>query len=859
MPVRARDVRVGATVEIRWRVERVGDGDGARARPRGRWTWWPAVVASKRGDRLRVNYDRDHDADVEDEGGFESVVTILDDQTCVDASSDGTPMLWRLKEEGEAVGRDATGREARVGDAIEVRWKLERDADGRDVDKWVWWGARVGAGGRTVTYEGGNGFAAETRAVSFSPDRDGYLTDVREGGDALKWRKSTRGKKRREVAKVWRSNGAEVAALNEKEERALTTRRIDQFLASSRSVLGDGHQLTTKWCGSVLDGLMAALLVQNAMDVETVRVFTAIAAAFPATKEIYEEHARRQAIRKLMKNVMKRIVVCGDDESNSMEAAGSVSDVRSPKKAEREKARAQARAEAFALPEPITSGDELDLVNWYDVLAADESTLRDLLQRRGMQHILSSRMKTILTGILKERGTLRLEFLRDASREQIDAVLLSMDGVGEKTASLVKLLTLKRRAFPVDVHVAKILVRLGWIHLRNDVQIDAATVSAEQNISRFINPKLAHCDVERLFSLHVALIVLGKAFCHVRSPACFACPLNSQCQHYAEIGQTPIAAETPSMEDFIGPSTPTNQSDDDGDFGVGKILANFNRWNRRGRLMGAGLLEVLLLDPKADEADVNARFAMLSRRLHPDKNDGDDRKSAAFVAVKTARDAFKAFERSPSPFISTSADGLTNGLEVSNATKLAPSNVRRDLIAYVVNETTACFLPEELRRALGGKSRARGCLLVPLDADAQTLAQHTRLAICVPHRAAVRETFPIHASFFVTNEVFLDVASVNDPVVIRSVDLESFFHEVSRVFFAKSLHAACNGASKEELLSTFSGRSCCFHAWNRDTGTLTTLPDRFLPSAARPRTTNDALTSPAKRRRRDSPLAIESK
>ena len=93
MPVRARDVRVGATVEIRWRVERVGDGDGARARPRGRWTWWPAVVASKRGDRLRVNYDRDHDADVEDEGGFESVVTILDDQTCVDASSDGTPML----------------------------------------------------------------------------------------------------------------------------------------------------------------------------------------------------------------------------------------------------------------------------------------------------------------------------------------------------------------------------------------------------------------------------------------------------------------------------------------------------------------------------------------------------------------------------------------------------------------------------------------------------------------------------------------------------------------------------------------------------------------------------------------------
>jgi len=876
----ARAIDIGTELEIRWQVVREDvTVDGcARKRTRGaRWTWWPCVVTGRRGSRWRVTYDREHARECVDNGGFDSVIEIIDDTTCVDESSDGTKLRWRARvaatadRDGPALARDAEGREAREGDSIEVRWKLEIDERGARCNRWEWWRARVGAQGRTVEYEGGLGFLAETSEVKFT--RDGYLVDVRERGDELMWRKSMRDtpigrvKKPSKVVRVYRPNGTELALGSEQDDRDRKLRRVDNLLASTPRVLGDGHQLSTKWRGSVLDGLMAAILVQNAVDVESVRAFTAIMAAFPATSEMVQEHIRREKIRRIIKSF--RIL-------HSAPTDAGVG--KSPKEVESENAKARARA--FALPEPITSTDDSDLVDWYSVLRADESTLEELLQRRGMKERLSGFIKTILKDIIKERGTLRLQFLHEASMEEIDAVLLKMKGVGPKTASLFKLLTLHREAFPVDVHVARILVRLGWIHLHAESENDDATKSQEQAIARYLERDggLKHLGVERLFSLHVALIVIGKMFCHSKSknklPACEACPLAQQCafpkNNSAADAQSPkkLTAAPPiatsSLEDSIrtkvrgGGVTSTTANAAAADFDIGTILNNFNKWKCAGALIGPSLLQVLQLDANADEAAVNDRFAYLSRALHPDKKGGDERKTMAFVAVKAARDAFKASRRSPSPLISMDLEGSTTiGLELDLAPNAAPSAARDEIRCYVISQSTACFLPEKLCDVLGGRARTYGCLLVPLPSvDDDSTPWQQRLVICVPHRAALKEAFPLHATFFVTNEVFLDSASVDVPVVIRSQDLEHFFSDVSRIFFGTSLHATCKSASKHQLMSTFDGRSCCFQAWNRDTGMLSPLPERFLPPAAPSRNMRSALASPTARPHRNH-LAIQ--
>lgn len=47
----------------------------------------------------------------------------------------------------------------------------------------------------------------------------------------------------------------------------------------------------------------------------------------------------------------------------------------------------------------------------------------------------------------------------DMVREQ----LLSIKGIGEKTADVILMTLFKRQVFPVDSHIARILVRLGIV------------------------------------------------------------------------------------------------------------------------------------------------------------------------------------------------------------------------------------------------------------------------------------------------------------------------------------------------------------------------------------------------------------
>jgi endonuclease-3 len=156
---------------------------------------------------------------------------------------------------------------------------------------------------------------------------------------------------------------------------------------------------------------------------------------------------------------------------------------------------------------------------WGQVRDAPAADVIEAIRSAGLAQQKGPRIQKALRRISAERGALELDFLRDLPLPEARAWLLSLEGVGPKTAAIVLLFSLGRPAFPVDTHVHRVSLRLGLI---------AERVSAAQ----------AHPLLEELtppawyYALHLNLIRHGRQVCRARKPHCEACVLNQLCDFY---------------------------------------------------------------------------------------------------------------------------------------------------------------------------------------------------------------------------------------------------------------------------------------------------------------------------------------
>ncbi|MGE5288917.1 MAG: endonuclease III domain-containing protein [Micromonosporaceae bacterium] len=97
-----------------------------------------------------------------------------------------------------------------------------------------------------------------------------------------------------------------------------------------------------------------------------------------------------------------------------------------------------------------------------------------------------------------------------------ETYLMSLPGVGPKTAACV--LTMGRCAFPIDTHVHRVAIRLGWI---------PANTTAEKAY-RFLAPR-APADIR--YDLHVALMTHGHTVCRAPRPRWGVCVLRDLCPY----------------------------------------------------------------------------------------------------------------------------------------------------------------------------------------------------------------------------------------------------------------------------------------------------------------------------------------
>src|SRR5204863_7664771 len=103
------------------------------------------------------------------------------------------------------------------------------------------------------------------------------------------------------------------------------------------------------------------------------------------------------------------------------------------------------------------------LRTWGSRAAAASSAVAGGISPGGLANTKVARILAILRAVLDREGSLDLGWMERARDGEVRDYLVSLPGVGPKTAACVLAFSLGRPALPVDTHVYRAARRLGLI------------------------------------------------------------------------------------------------------------------------------------------------------------------------------------------------------------------------------------------------------------------------------------------------------------------------------------------------------------------------------------------------------------
>ena len=154
--------------------------------------------------------------------------------------------------------------------------------------------------------------------------------------------------------------------------------------------------------------------------------------------------------------------------------------------------------------------------DWQSVRDADPTELADVIRSGGLADTKSVRIQRILAEIEEREGAFDLARLNELDDREVERYLVSLPGVGPKTAACVLLFSMGRDAFPVDTHVHRVAIRLGLVEPK------ATAEQAHRLLLPGIPPELR-------YEFHMQLIRHGREVCKAARPVCSECVLFDLC------------------------------------------------------------------------------------------------------------------------------------------------------------------------------------------------------------------------------------------------------------------------------------------------------------------------------------------
>jgi endonuclease III len=156
---------------------------------------------------------------------------------------------------------------------------------------------------------------------------------------------------------------------------------------------------------------------------------------------------------------------------------------------------------------------------------APEDEIAELIKYGGLNKIKAKRIKDISRLILEEYGG-NIDFVCEIDPEAARKEMLSIEGVGPKTADCVLLFSCKQDVIPVDTHVFRITKRLGIV----------PQGANHEEVHRILTENV---PAGQRGSVHVALIKFGREICKAQNPQHDHCFLIDLCDHARMVGAYP--------------------------------------------------------------------------------------------------------------------------------------------------------------------------------------------------------------------------------------------------------------------------------------------------------------------------------
>jgi len=146
---------------------------------------------------------------------------------------------------------------------------------------------------------------------------------------------------------------------------------------------------------------------------------------------------------------------------------------------------------------------------------ADQQAIADEISIAGLHNQKSRRIKEV-SRIIHDEWDSDFTFIYEAPLEEARNKLMSLPGIGEKTADIVLNFCAQRPILPVDTHITRISKRIGL------VPENAKYDEIREAIESLITP-------EQILTAHVSLIFFGRSVCKAQKPLCPTCPVTHLC------------------------------------------------------------------------------------------------------------------------------------------------------------------------------------------------------------------------------------------------------------------------------------------------------------------------------------------
>ncbi|KDP42755.1 hypothetical protein JCGZ_23695 [Jatropha curcas] len=505
----------------------------------------------------------------------------------------------------------------------------------------------------------------------------------------------------------------------------------------------------------------------------------------------------------------------------------------------------------------------MDSLDWEAVRCAEVHEIAKTIKERGMNNMLAERIKDFLNRLVREHGSIDLEWLRDIPPDKAKEYLLSIRGLGLKSVECVRLLTLHHLAFPVDTNVGRIAVRLGWVPLQplpESLQLHLLELyPVLESIQKYLWPRLCKLDQRTLYELHYQMITFGKVFCTKSKPNCNACPMRGECRHFASAfasarlalpgpEEKGIVSATENRTNEQNPATMVDQQlllpPQETEQSVQNQLSQSN-WQSEARY-GVSYCEPIVEEPSSPEPErkqitendmedtfcedpdeiptIKLNIEEFTQNLqnymqnNMELQEGDMSKALVALTAEAAS--------IPTPKLKNVSRLRTEHqvYELPDSHPLLQGLYRREpddpcsylLAIWTPGETANSIQPPESRcnaQEYGKLCDEKTCF--SCNGVREANSQIVRGTLLIPCRTAMRGSFPLNGTYFQVNEVFADHDSSLDPIDVP----RSWIWNLPRrtVYFGTSIPTIFKGLTTEGIQHCFWRGYVCVRGFDQKT------------------------------------------